>query len=242
MYTEEKQLQEGLALPTMLLMAELDAVPSIDDLEKAIRDLSIGKSPGTDNIPAECLKANTNCLLPPIYNLFLQCWQQGTVPQNMRNAKIVSLYKNKGDKGDCDNYRGISLLSIVGKAFARIQLKRLQILAERVLPESQCGYRAGRSIVDAIFALKQLQEKCWEQQRPLHAFVDLTKAFNMVSRSGLYRVLEASGCPPTLLKLIQAFHKSMQATIQYDGSNSAIMQLSYQKRCEAGMCPCTHPV
>lgn len=42
----------------------------------------------------------------------------------------------------------------------------------------------------------------------------------MVSRSSLYRVLEASGCPPTLLKLIQAFHEGMQATIQYDGSNS----------------------
>lgn len=120
----------------MPFMAELDAVPSIDDLEKAIRDLSIGKSPGTDNIPAKLLKANTNCLLPPLYNLFLQCWQHGTIPQNMRNAKIVTLYKNKGDKGYCNDYRGILLLSIAGKAFARILLKSLQILAERVLPKS----------------------------------------------------------------------------------------------------------
>ena len=50
----------------------------------------------------------------------------------MRDAKIVTLNKNKGDKGDCSNYRGISLLSITGKAFARIILKRLQRLANRV--------------------------------------------------------------------------------------------------------------
>ena len=53
----------------------------------------------------------------------------------MKDAKIVTLYKNKGDRSDCNNYRGISLLSIVGKAFARVVLNRLQPLAERVYPE-----------------------------------------------------------------------------------------------------------
>ncbi|GAA6095370.1 uncharacterized protein LOC118407100, partial [Tachysurus ichikawai] len=58
-----------------------------------------------------------------------------------------------------NNYRGISLLSIVGKAF---RLARLQTLASRIYPESQCGFRAGRSTVDMIFSLRQLQEKCRE--------------------------------------------------------------------------------
>ena len=58
----------------------------------------------------------------------------------MRDAKIVILYKNKGDCSDCNNYRGISLLSIVGKVFARVILVRLQKLAKRVYPESQCSF------------------------------------------------------------------------------------------------------
>jgi sulfite reductase beta subunit-like hemoprotein len=51
----------------------------------------------------------------------------------MRDAKIVTLYKNKGDRSDCNNYRGISLHSKVGKAFARVVLNRLQVqvLADR---------------------------------------------------------------------------------------------------------------
>ena len=44
----------------------------------------------------------------------------GKVPQDMRYADIVTLHKNKDDRSDCNNYRGISLLSIVGKLFARI--------------------------------------------------------------------------------------------------------------------------
>ena len=100
----------------------------------------------------------------------------------MKDANITTLYKNKGDRGDCNNYRGISLLSITRKLFARVMLKRIQTLGKQVYPESQCGFRSKRSTVDMIFSLRQLQEKCREQQKPLYiAFVDLTKAFDTVS-------------------------------------------------------------
>ena len=55
--------------------------------------------------------------------------QEGQVPQDMGDAKITTLYKSKGDRSDCNNYRGISLLSIVGKVFARVASSRLQVLA-----------------------------------------------------------------------------------------------------------------
>ena len=83
-------------------------------------------------------------------------------PQDIRDAKIITLYKNKGERRDCNNYRGISLLSIVGKVFARVILGRLQKLAERIYPESQWGFRVEKSTKDMIFSLRQLQEKCRE--------------------------------------------------------------------------------
>ena len=75
------------------------------------------------------------------------------MPQDMRNAKIITLYKNKGDHSNCNNYRGISLLSIIGKVFTRVVLVRLQVLAERIYPESQCGFRRKMSPVDMIFPI-----------------------------------------------------------------------------------------
>ena len=72
-----------------------------------------------------------------------------------------------------------------------------------------------------IFLLRQLQEKCREQQKPLYiAFVDLTKAFDTVSRSGLYKILAKIGCPPKLLELIGAFHEGMQSSVNFDGNTS----------------------
>ncbi|KAG6929473.1 hypothetical protein G0U57_005561, partial [Chelydra serpentina] len=141
--------------------------------------------------------------------------------QDMRDANIVTLYKDKGDRSDCNNYRGISLLSVVGKVFARVILNRLQKLADRVYPESQCGFRAGRSTTDMVFSLRQLQEKCREQHKPLLlAFIDLTKAFDLVNRDGLFKILAKIGCPPKLLSVIQSFHDNMKGTVLYDGSSS----------------------
>lgn len=123
----------------------------------------------------------------------------------MRDRNIATLYKSKRDRSDYNTYRGISLLSIVGKVFPRVVLNRLQKLADRVYPESQCGFRSGRSTIDMIFSLRQLPKKCREQRQPLYiAFSVLTKAFDLVSRSGLFQVLAKIGCAPKLLSIIQS--------------------------------------
>ena len=67
---------------------------------------------------------------------------------------IVTIYKKKGERSDCGNYQGISLLSIPGKILAKMILSRLLNLSEEVLPESQCGFRAGRSTTDMIFTIR----------------------------------------------------------------------------------------
>ena len=132
-------------------------------------------------------------LLLPLHEVLCQCWQEGAVPQDMTDSKIITIYKHKGKRNDCNNYRGISLRSIVGQVFARVILIRLQKLAERIYPESQRDSCAKRSKIEIIFPLRQLQEKCREHHMPLYiAFIDLTKAFDLVSRDGLFKVLTNS--------------------------------------------------
>ena len=207
-------------------LEELDREPTIDELSEALDSRASGKAPGKDGIPAEVLKCCKETLITELHEILCLCWSEGEVPQDMRDANVVTLYKNKDDRGDCNNYRGISLLSVDGKVFARVVLKRLQVLAEQVYPESQCGFRANRSTVDMIFSLRQLQEKCREQRQPLFiAFIDLTKAFDLVSRDGLFKILPKIGCPPRLLSIIRSFHEDMKGTVVFDGSTSAAFNI-----------------
>lgn len=155
------------AIPVLPAMDELDSSPTTEELDKAIENLACGKAPGSDGISAAVLKSGKHTHLEHLHELLCLCWQEGHIPQDMRDAHIVTLYKNKGDRSDCINYRETSLLSSDGKVFARVALTRLQFVANRVYPESQCGFRAGRSTVDMIFSLRQLQEECREQQMPL---------------------------------------------------------------------------
>ena len=183
------------------------------------------QTPGKDGIPAEVLKCCKETLVTELYEILCFCWSEGEVPQDMKDANVVTLYKNKGDRGDCNNYRRVSLLSAVGKVFARVILKKFHVLAEQVYLESQCGFRANRSTTDMIFSLRQHQEKCREQRQPLFvAFIDLTKAFDLVSRDGLFEILPKIGCPLKILSIIGSF-EDMKGTVVFDGSASAAFNI-----------------
>ena len=78
------------------------------------------------------------------------------------------------------------------------------------------------STVDMIFSLCQLQEQCREQIQPLYiAFIHLTKAFNLVTRDGLFKMIPLIGCPLKLLTIVRSFHDGMMSTVQFDGNVSA---------------------
>ena len=74
---------------------------------------------------------------------------------------IVSVYK--GDALECGSYRGIKLLDQVMKIFERVIEKRVR--AKVTLDEMQFGFRAGRGTTDAIFVVRQMQERNLEKGR-----------------------------------------------------------------------------
>ena len=97
-------------------------------------------------------------MLDKLQDLFTNCWEEGTLPQDLRDAVIVSLYKNKGEKSDWSNNRGITLLSNAGQILARVLLTRLiPMIAQENMPEGQYGFRSNRGTVDMIFLLWQIQ-------------------------------------------------------------------------------------
>ena len=201
---------------------EMSAPPTANETKKAIKQITSGKAPGADGIPAEVFKAGDQAMIDHLTSLFGIMWESGKLPQEFRDATIVHLYKRKGARSVCDNHRGISLLSIAGKILARILLNRLILhISESFVPESQCGFRKGRGTADMIFTIRQLQEKCLEQHMGLYiAFIDLTKAFDTVSREGLWKILPRLGCPPKFLDMLKQFHTGMMARVADNGSMS----------------------
>ena len=152
-------------IPQRCIKTSLDEIPTMDEIGRAISGLIDGKAPEGDGIPAEVWKHGGDNPFSRLHQLINNAWEVGSVPQAWKDVNIVTMYK-KGDRTHCVNYRGISLLSIADKIFARFLLNRLSThIIPEVVPETQCGFRGKRSTVDMIFCL-QLQEKCIEQDRP----------------------------------------------------------------------------
>ena len=82
-------------------------------------------------------------------------------------------------------------------------------------------FRANSGAMDMMFVLCQLQEKCRVQNEELYAtFVDLTKAFDMVSRTGRWLILERLGCPPKFLQMVIQLHENQCGQIRLNGDLS----------------------
>ncbi|BHF80400.1 hypothetical protein SprV_0702352700 [Sparganum proliferum] len=119
-------------LPQVETNADLDLPPSLQETIRAVQQLSSGKAPGSDAIPAEVYKHGGPQLMDHLTALFQEMWRQGEVPQDFKDATIVHLYKRKGNRQICDNHRGISLLNIAGKIFARISSTASTTISNRV--------------------------------------------------------------------------------------------------------------
>ncbi len=113
--------------------------------------MTSGTAPGIDNICMEELKA-LDVGLETLVHLFQIVWVNEDIQKQLINAILVPIQK-KGHLIDLNNWRGVLLLSVVGKVFARIVINRLVAIAECVLPDSQCGFRPGSACKDMIHAL-----------------------------------------------------------------------------------------
>lgn len=198
---------------------------SFNEVVFAVRKLKNGKAAGVDEIRGEFLKCSGKAGLEWLHRILNLAWRSGKVPSDWSSAIIAPIYK-KGNAKDCNNYRGISLLSIVGKLYATIIEKRVRDIVEDSLDENQCGFRPARGCRDQIFSMRQIIEKYQENNKNLFmCFVDLEKAFDKVPRQTLFEILSEYGVNGALLKSIQSLYVNSRAAVRIDGKLSSWFQV-----------------
>ena len=189
-----------------------------EEVERAIKQLREGKAPGYDSVTAEELKAAGEPGIDIMHQLCIKIWESETFPEDWGRAVITPIYKKK-DKLDCNNYRGISLLSHAGKVMTKILHLRIKERTETILSEAQAGFRPGRGTIDQLFTLRQLTEKYLERGKRLYiCYIDFEKAFDRVWQRGLWHCMTFFGFPKKIISLLQALYRISQSTVRVNGS------------------------
>ncbi len=137
------------------------------------------------------------------------------MPRDWKKSPLVPLHK-RGTRTVCENYCGISLLSIPSKVICRAILNRVKPQVELQLRESQCGFSKGCGCADQLLSLRIMKEKAHEYCSPLHMwFIGLKKAYDSLNRTAMWEVLQCTyGLPRKLISIIRSFHNSSSAEVR----------------------------
>ena len=105
--------------------------------------MNAGKAPGSDNICTEMLKSDIHFAGRVFTDLFRDTWTNDVIPNHWNKGLIVKLPK-KGDLQHCDDWTGITLLSVLSKIFCRVLLNRIEGAIDVKLRHEQVGFRMSK--------------------------------------------------------------------------------------------------
>ena len=143
------------------------------------------------------------------------------VPDQWSFSNIVPIPKTE-NISEPDNYRGISLTCIIANIFNRLILNRLRGVIDPYLRPNQNGFRAGRSTVGQILALRRIIEEVKANNLPAAlTFIDFKKAFDSIHHGKMLKILKAYGIPPRLLKAIGSMYSRTQARVLTPGGETS---------------------
>lgn len=191
--------------------------PTMSEIATAIRLLKNNKAAGVDGVPAEFLKADPFATAELLLPLFQAIWEHETYPSEWKDGIIVKVPK-KGSLKHCNNWRGITLLSVFTKLMARIILERIKARIEATLGRHQAGFRSRHSCVDHINTLRIIIEQSAELKSPLHLmFVDFEKAFDRVNREFIWKSLSRRGIHPKIVAIIKESYNNARCFVSHYG-------------------------
>ena len=190
-----------------------DAPFTPDELSCALSRLKNGKAVDGTGMSAEILKLPL--LRPLLLSLINGAFMRGQMPAEWLIGEMVLVHK-KGDVSDLNNFRGIVILHAVVKLYMAMIHMRLACKLDKHLRPNQNGFRAGRSTIEHILAVRRLiEESQRSQSAQLHVlFLDFAKAFDSVKWSQLWAILRAYRVPERIISAVRSLYIGSSARVR----------------------------
>jgi hypothetical protein len=194
----------------------LDEEITRKEINHAINRLKNGKASGVDGVVAEIIKHGGDWMNESLWQLCSAVFDREQVPSTWMKAVKVPL-KKKGSGKYFEDYRGITLLSVVGKVFGIVIETRLREYCESagILVDNQFGFRKGRASRDALYVLSEIVNR--KDRVNYVAFIDISKAYPSVWRDGLWWKLKKAGITGKMLAILKSMYSRSKVGVRVGG-------------------------
>ena len=189
------------------------------EVSNAIHKMKRSKAAGPSGVVADMLKAAGAVGAVWMTDICNAVVKDGRTPVDWNKSCMVNVYKGKGDALACGSYRGIKLLEHAMKVLERVIERRVRNIVK--IDDMQFGFMTGKGTTDAIFIVRQLQEKYLAKNKDLWmAFVDLEKAFDRVPRKVVWWALRSLGVDEWLVSVIRSMYDDAATVVRVNGKES----------------------
>lgn len=188
------------------------------EIDRVLKKLKDGKSSGVDKVVGEVLKHGGQWMARSVWRLCCTVWEGEELPHEWLRAIKVPV-KKKGSGEEFDDYRGVTLLSVIGKVYAMVLEARVREFAESrgLLSHSQFGFRQGKACRDPLFVLSELERR--RGKKPLYAgFLDIAKAYPSVWWDGLWKKLLDMGVEGRMWRVLRSFYSKYEVGVRVQGT------------------------
>ena len=195
---------------------------SIEELQTALRKLKTDKAPGPDGLQNEVILLLDEYGELQLLDIFNEAWNNGTIPDTWLQAKVVSIYKGKGDDADPSSYRPISLLNGFYKIYASLIQARLATYCEERIRRTQYGFRPRRGTQQPLFLLRRFME--WSRMTDHNSqllFLDWKQAFDSVDHKRMMQALQRFGISTNAEAAISSLYSKPTFSVQGFDSTTA---------------------
>jgi len=185
----------------------------IGEVVAALKKMKRHKVPGLSGLSAEMIQATENIGTRWLSDLYNGIVKEGCIPEVWKSSVILPYYKGKGDPVECGSYRGIKLLEHAMKVVERIFEHR--IWQQIGVDDMQFAFMKGKGTSDAIFTVRQMQEKFRVQGKKLYfGFVDLEKAFDRVLREVIQWAMLKLGVEEWLVLAVMSMYTGAKTVVR----------------------------
>ena len=188
----------------------------MSEVGAAISTMRPSKAAGPYGVVADMMKAAGEVGTKWMTDVCNAVVRDGRIPENWSKSWLMNVYKGTGDALACGSYRGIKLMEHVLKVLERVTEGRVRKIVR--IDNMQFGFLPGRSTTDAIFIVRQLQEKYLAKKKYLWmVYVDFEKACDRVSREVVWWALRYLGMDEWIVSVIKAMYEDASTKVQVNG-------------------------